>query len=96
MRQVTKVLALTDSKIAERARRTARAEFAAFQRDDDEGVFYQSQYTGLEPAGSDVALSSPSGFDWNNTEPSSTGQVALRASTGSSRSVGWWSSRPSL
>jgi serine/threonine protein kinase len=77
--QATKVLALTNSKIAERARRdAARTKFAAFQRDDDEGVFYQSQYTGLEPAGSDVALSSPSGFDWNGTEPSSTGQVALR------------------
>ena len=48
--QVTKVLALTNSKIAERTRRdAARARFSAFQRYYDEAVFYQSQYTGLEP-----------------------------------------------
>jgi hypothetical protein len=77
--QASKALALTHSKIAERARRdTARTKFAAFQRYADEGVIYPSQYTGLEPAGWDVALSSPFGFDWNGTEPSSIGEVALR------------------
>ena len=47
---VTKMLALTDPKIAERTSRdAARARFSAFQRYYDEAVFYQSQYTGLEP-----------------------------------------------
>jgi eukaryotic-like serine/threonine-protein kinase len=48
--QATKVLALVNSKIAERARRdAARARFSEFQRYYDEAVFYQSQYTGLDP-----------------------------------------------
>jgi eukaryotic-like serine/threonine-protein kinase len=48
--QVAKMLGLTHSKVAERTRRDgARARFSAFQRYYDEAVFYQSQYTGLEP-----------------------------------------------
>jgi serine/threonine protein kinase/tetratricopeptide (TPR) repeat protein len=47
---VTKKLALVDLKIVERTNRdAARARFSAFQRYYDEAVFYQSQYTGLEP-----------------------------------------------
>ncbi len=47
---VMKMLALTDLKIAEReSREAARARLSAFQRYYDEAVFYQSQYTGLEP-----------------------------------------------
>ena len=44
------MLALSDTRIAERKRReTALARFSAFKRSYDEAVFYQSQYTGLEP-----------------------------------------------
>jgi tetratricopeptide (TPR) repeat protein len=47
---VRKALALAEGKIAERTRRDeARARYAAFQHSYDEAVFYQSQYTGLEP-----------------------------------------------
>ena len=48
--QLAKMLELTHSKIDERTRRdAARARFSAFQRYYDEAVFYQSQYTGMEP-----------------------------------------------
>ena len=44
------MLERTHSKIAERtSREAARARLSAFQRYYDEAVFYQSQYTGLEP-----------------------------------------------
>ena len=45
------MLAKCDARIADRARRERRrrARLEAFQRSYDEAVFYQSQYTGLEP-----------------------------------------------
>ncbi len=47
---VTKMLEQTDLKIAERtSREAARVRFEAFQRYYDEAVFYQSEYTGLDP-----------------------------------------------
>lgn len=46
----SRILAMCDARIAERAARTAaRARLAVFWRSYDEAVFYQSQYTGLEP-----------------------------------------------
>ena len=43
-------LSLCESRIAERSRHdAARARFSAFNRSYDEAVFYQSQYTGLDP-----------------------------------------------
>jgi tetratricopeptide (TPR) repeat protein len=45
-----RVLAICDARIADReTRAAARERLAAFQRSYDEAVFYQSQYTGLEP-----------------------------------------------
>ncbi len=47
---VAGLLAVADRKIAERkSRDAARARFLAFQRSYDDAVFYQSQYTGLDP-----------------------------------------------
>src|SRR5207248_5694445 len=47
---VSRRLALGDRQLAERkGRDAARARLAAFERSYDEAVFYQSQYTGLEP-----------------------------------------------
>ncbi len=47
---VSRALAVCDGKIAEReARAAARSRLATFQASYDEAVFYQSQYTGLEP-----------------------------------------------
>ncbi len=46
----SRILAMCDARIAGREARTAaRARLAAFRRSYDEAVFYQSQYTGLEP-----------------------------------------------
>ncbi len=48
--EASRMLAACDDRIARReARAAARARLAAFQRSYDEAVFYQSQYTGLEP-----------------------------------------------
>ncbi len=45
-----RLLAMSDRKIAEQeSHDAARARFSAFQRSYDEAVFYQSQYTGLDP-----------------------------------------------
>jgi tRNA A-37 threonylcarbamoyl transferase component Bud32 len=46
----SRMLALCKARIAaQEARTAARARLVAFQRSYDEAVFYQSQYTGLEP-----------------------------------------------
>jgi serine/threonine protein kinase/Tfp pilus assembly protein PilF len=75
---VAKMLGQVDLKIADRtSREGARARFAVFQRYYDEAVFYQSQYTGLEPEANHRASRAAARRALEQFEPTSGADAGL-------------------